>query len=203
MKAYLMTRVGTVADIDEIAKLGWVDLFVLGRNQETSHSNQLKFWTGNLLALEVSINQVDGKVQRLWNKLELQMNFHKPIDENGAHAFINVRLTLHKDGADRGKHLLAAKVFVHILNVFSGAQRIFFIAFVNVVNLSSVLIAVGVGDKAGSLHRDMMSKRWDNGLGLTHDRYWRSGYISVSLLHQRFRTGSAVDIAFRIGNILL
>jgi len=96
-----MARVRTVANVDEIAELRRVNLFVLGRNQERRDSNKLKFWAGNLLSLEVSVDQVDGKVQSLRNKLELQVDFHKPIDKNRAHAFIDVRLTLHKDGTDR------------------------------------------------------------------------------------------------------
>jgi len=90
-------------------------------------------------------------------------------------------------------------MLVHVLNVFSGAQRILGITFINVVDLSSVLIAIGVGNKSGTLRRNM--RQWYDRLWLTHDRHSGKN-MSTPFLHQRLGSGPTVDIALRVRNIL-
>lgn len=77
------------------------------------------------------------------------MDLDEPIDKDSPHPFIDVGLVLHVDGPDRCIGLPLPEERVHVLDVVGSAERIFAIALVNVIDLPSVLVAVGIGDETG------------------------------------------------------
>ena len=97
---YLVARVGTVTYVNKVTKLGWVDFFVLGCNQQRCNPNQLQFRPSDFPPLEVAVDEINRQVERFRNKLELQVYLDKPINEYGPHAFVYVGLILHIDRSD-------------------------------------------------------------------------------------------------------
>jgi hypothetical protein len=126
--------------VNQVTEFRWVDFLVLGGNQERRDTNELKLWSGDVLNLEVSVNEVDGKVQSLRNEFEFQVNLHKPVNKDRSHTFIDVGLVLHVSGTHRGHGFLDAEVLIHILDVAGNAKWVIGIAFINVVG-QSILIA--------------------------------------------------------------
>jgi hypothetical protein len=90
--------------------------------------------------LEVSVNEVDGKVQSLRNEFEFQVNLHKPVNKDRSHTFIDVGLVLHVSGTHRGHGFLDAEVLIHILDVAGNAKWVIGIAFINVVGRSILIV---------------------------------------------------------------
>lgn len=147
MSTYIPSSVGTITDIDKIAKLGRVDLLILRGDQKAGDTDELKLRSGDFLALQESIDEVDGQVEGLRDKLKLEMDFDQPIDQDSTHAFVDVRLGLHVGRTDRRRSLLAAKVRVHVLDVRGDAQRIILVTKVDVVDVSSDLVRGWIGTK--------------------------------------------------------
>jgi hypothetical protein len=108
----LVAGVGTVADVDQIAQFRWVNLLVLGGNEEARDANELQLVTLNLLDRQVTVDEIDREVEGLRNELEFEMDLNQPVNEDGTHALIDVRLILHVNGAGRGDILLATEVIV-------------------------------------------------------------------------------------------
>ena len=108
----LVAGVGTVADVDQIAKFRGVDLLVLGGDEEARHADELELGPFHLLPLEVAIDEVHREVERLRHELELEMDLDQPIDEDGAHPLVDVGLVLHVRRSDGSGILLASEVEV-------------------------------------------------------------------------------------------
>ena len=86
------------------------------------------------------IHYAHRQVQGLGKKLILKMNLNQPINENGAHALVNILLIFHVHWpGGRG-----AEVIMYLLHVIRDAKRVIGITFVNVVRLSTVLITHSV-----------------------------------------------------------
>lgn len=52
----------------------------------------------HLLLLTVSVNQVDGEEERLWEQFESEMDLNNPVDQNSPHFLIDVVLLTHVVG---------------------------------------------------------------------------------------------------------
>jgi len=133
------------ANVDEVAELRRVDFFVLASNQQRGDSDELEFGAGDDLLFQVAVDEVDGEVEGFRDELELGVDLDQPVDENGAHALVDVGLVVHVDGTDRGGGFLVAVVLVHVNDVLGGAERVFLVACINVVGVSSDLVGVGIG----------------------------------------------------------
>ena len=118
----LVTGVGTVADVDQIAQFRGVDLLVLGGDEEARHADELELGPFHLLPLEVAVDEVDRQVERLRHELELEMDLDQPIDEDGAHPLVDVGLVLHVRRSDGSGILLASEmeVLLYIVGVGVG-----------------------------------------------------------------------------------
>ncbi len=55
-------------------------------------AHQLQVLARDLLALEEAVDQVDGEAQRLGHELELEVHLDEPVDQDCAHALVDVRL---------------------------------------------------------------------------------------------------------------
>jgi hypothetical protein len=146
VSTYVLTCVGTVTDIDKIAQLRRVDLFVLGCDEQAGNPNQLKFRPGDLRTLEVTINEIDRQVERLRDELELQVDFHQPVDQDRTHLLVDVRLRLHVHGSDGRNRFAFAEVVVHVFDVRRNAKRVVLVALVNVVDGTGHLVRGRVGE---------------------------------------------------------
>lgn len=58
-----MLSVGTVSDVDEIFKLGRVDLFVFRGNKESSDTDQLEARLADFLLFEEPIDDIDSNIE--------------------------------------------------------------------------------------------------------------------------------------------
>lgn len=153
----VLLGVSLITDVDEVAEFRRVDLFVLGSNQKTSDTDQLKARTGDLFLLKETVNKVDGQVERFRHELEFQMDLDEPVDQDGAHAFVDVRLVFHVKRADRGEDFLLARVNVHIVNIRGGAERVVTVTFVNVVRSTRHLVRSGVGLDSSTKERSFLA----------------------------------------------
>ena len=91
----LLLRVGIVSDKNEVSELGDVDLLVLGRQEQSGHSNKLEPCSHDLCLFQITIDYVDGKKECLWLQLEAQVHLNDPIDKNATHLLIDVDLHAH------------------------------------------------------------------------------------------------------------
>ena len=140
MSTYVLTIVRTIANVHQVAKFRRIDLFVLGGDQEARHSDQLQLGPGNFHAFEAPVNEVDGQVQCLRDELEFQVDFDQPIDEDGAHPLVDVRLSFHVQGSDRRILFFFAVGCVHVFDVSRDTKRVVAVALVNVVQSASDLV---------------------------------------------------------------
>ena len=62
----------------------------------------LEVLPGHNLLGEEAIDEVVGEEERLRHELELQVHFDEPIDQDGAHLVVDVRLDAHVVGRNLG-----------------------------------------------------------------------------------------------------
>lgn len=117
IETYLGAGVSAIANVNQVSQLWRIDLFILGSDQEGSDADKLELGSRDFALGEVSVNEVDGQVQRLGDKLEFQVDFYQPIDKDGSHAFVDVWLTFHVDWSHRRGSFLGAEMVVHVLDV--------------------------------------------------------------------------------------
>ena len=91
----LLARKATVRNVDAVSHFGRVDLFVLAGNKERGDPNKLELGTIDLDKRKVAVQDVDAKVQGLWDKTELHVDFNEPINENGSHRSSEALLIMH------------------------------------------------------------------------------------------------------------
>ena len=183
MWTYLGSSISAVANVDEVTKLWWINFLILGCNQERRYSNELKLWPSDFVTLKVSIDQVDGQVQGFGDELEFQVNLHEPIHKNRSHAFVDVRLVLHVKRSDGCQGFFSTEVLIHVLNVSGGAQRIFCVAFIDVVGRSK-LIRIGHRNRCRSGASDGTCNAVVSTDVLARiDNLYGSGVDRISLLH--------------------
>lgn len=103
--------VGMVADVAAVSDLGRIDFFVFAGNQEGGDANKLKLGSFYDVSLEVSINDVNTKIQCFWNEAKLHMYLDQPIDKNRSH--ILVELWLELQVWFRTCYILAVKKSLH------------------------------------------------------------------------------------------
>lgn len=90
-----MTRVRAVGQVDEVFDCRRINLFILRRDQESGHSDELDLGLGNLEDREVAVDEVNSEIKSFWQELELGMHADYPIDEDCAHVFVDVALAAH------------------------------------------------------------------------------------------------------------
>ena len=91
----LVTYVGSICDVHQIAEFWWVDFLVLGGQHEAGHADELQLGSAHSLALQVPVNKVDCEIERLMNHLEFEVNLNEPVNQDGSHLLIDVFLLGH------------------------------------------------------------------------------------------------------------
>ena len=91
----LLSRVRIICQIDEVFHCGRVDLFVLRRNEKRGYSYKLNICLHYDEPCKVSVDQVNGKVESLWEQLELSVHADNPIYEDSPNVFIYIFLVAH------------------------------------------------------------------------------------------------------------
>jgi len=76
-----LLAVCAVANVHKVPQFGGVNLLVLGSNEEASHADKLELGTRHLISIKVTIDEVNGKVKGLRNKLELKVNLDCVVAE--------------------------------------------------------------------------------------------------------------------------
>lgn len=97
----LLLSVSVISDVYKVFHNRRIDLLILAGNKHGGYTHQLQLLSVDLFFLQVSIDKINSQVEALRYKLELQVNLYEPIDQNGAHAFINVNLVPHVSRIDR------------------------------------------------------------------------------------------------------
>ena len=142
MSTYSGTSVCIIANVDKLVDAWRVDFLVFGGDQKAAYTKKLQVGASDCFTFQVTIDEVNGQEKSFGNKLELHVDFDQPVDQNGAHLFVDMRLSIfHVDGKDSSQSFLLTKDLVHILNVVSGTKRIIDTSLINIVNLSRVLVA--------------------------------------------------------------
>ena len=77
---------------------------------------------------------------------------NQPVDEDGTHAFVHVRLVGHVVGIHSVLTLQLVEMLVHLVNVARGQQRVTSVAGVNVVALTVHVVPTVIHRRAGRHH---------------------------------------------------
>ena len=77
----LSARVRLIGDVDEVAHLGWVDLFVLRDHEESRDSDELHLLLADLVQAAVPVDDVHGEEERLRPQLEVVVDLNQPVHE--------------------------------------------------------------------------------------------------------------------------
>ena len=91
----LLLRVRVVSDEYEVFELGDVNLFILGRQEQSCYRNELEPCAHDLRFFEIAVDYVYCKKQRLWLQLKAQVHLDDPINKDATHLLINVHLHAH------------------------------------------------------------------------------------------------------------
>jgi hypothetical protein len=129
-----VTRVGVVGDVDEVVHFGGPNLLVLGCQEHGGHAHQLQVLPGHALHAQVPVDEVGCQEQRLWHQLELQVHLNEPVDQNGAHLLVDVRLPRHVICWHAALNLSLTVKPVDILNVLHHRELVTSVMLVDVGN---------------------------------------------------------------------
>ncbi len=53
---------------------------------------QLQVFASDLLLLQEAVNDVDGEEQGVWQQLELLVDLHQPVNQDGPHLGVDISL---------------------------------------------------------------------------------------------------------------
>ena len=118
----------------------------------------------------------DAPTVQQHTELKFQVNLYKPVNKYRTHSFVDVLLVFHVYRTNRCRGLSLAEQRIHVLNIFCGAQRIIHVPFVDVVDLSRVLVAARIdGNIAGSLEHACDRASYSCRIPIIHDRLLELG----------------------------
>lgn len=129
---HLVTRIGIVWDVHEVVHFGSPDFFILRSQEHGGDSHELQILPGDALDAEVSIDQVGRQKQRLRHKLEFEVHFDEPVNQNGAHFLVDVRLTRHVICWHATLNLRLTVETINIFNVLNHCQLVARVVLVDV-----------------------------------------------------------------------
>lgn len=89
---HLLDRVGIVSDVDEVEKIGELDLLELATDEQGSDSEELEVVPGDLFFLDDAVDESHCHVEGLGHQAELQVYFHQPVHQDRPHLFRKVPL---------------------------------------------------------------------------------------------------------------
>mmetsp|Transcript_2532 Transcript_2532/g.5269 ORF Transcript_2532/g.5269 Transcript_2532/m.5269 type:complete len:458 (-) Transcript_2532:114-1487(-) len=131
----LLAVVSLVRDVHEVADLRGPDLLILCCKKHGRYANELQILAADRVLGEETINQVGGQEERLGHKLELKVNLHEPVDEDGAHLVVDVSLLPHVIQRHLRVRLDAAPVAVDVVHILCASEGIITVGRVNVRHL--------------------------------------------------------------------
>ena len=91
----LLPGVGIVGQVDEVLDRGRVDFFILGRDEQCSHTNELDFGFEHVEDGEVAVHQVNCDVKSLGQQLELGVDADDPVHQDGPDVLVDIALVTH------------------------------------------------------------------------------------------------------------
>ena len=87
--------VSIVRQIDEILDVWWINFFILGCDEKRCHTHELYVALHHVEDRKVTIDQVNGEEECLWQQLKFSVHTNNPIDKNSTNVLINVSLVAH------------------------------------------------------------------------------------------------------------
>ena len=97
-----------------------------------SQAHQLKVFPGDRLLLQEAINDIDGEKEGVWQKLELLVDLHEPVDQNSPHLGIDISLLhIQKQRGQSKPQLPLLKASSHAQHLLhaSCSARVVFLTF--------------------------------------------------------------------------
>lgn len=88
----LFCSVGVVAALYEVFEVWRVDFFVLGSDEQRGDADQLQLSSGHHDLLKVAVDEVHRQEEGLMVHLELGVDIHQPVDQDGPHLLVDVLL---------------------------------------------------------------------------------------------------------------
>lgn len=78
----LLEGVAVIGDVDEVVEFGEVYFRQFARDHQRGHSHQLELLSRDLCAFDYAVQNADCTEQSLSLKVELQVHFHHPVDQD-------------------------------------------------------------------------------------------------------------------------
>ena len=72
------------ADSQEVSKLRWIYLFVLCRNQQSCHADEVQLGVFYLFQRQIFIDNILSYVQAFWSETEFSMHINNPFKKEGS-----------------------------------------------------------------------------------------------------------------------
>ena len=178
-----------IGDVTEVGDVRGENLLVLGGNEHGGDTDKLKTIELDDLCTQETIDDVDGKEERLGQQVEAGMDLNEPVDENAASLPLKVVLVIHVLGVRHRLAFEVAKVlenFRRVLGNHKGVLKIFRVKVLNTwgvhwLNRDNIADdrSGGLGDRLRGLGGSSVF------LGLSLDDLLLLGLFDVELLASR------------------
>lgn len=123
-----------IGDVAEIGDVRGENLLILGGNEHCGNTDKLKTIELDDLCTQETIDDVDGKEQRLGQQVESSMDLNEPVDENTASLPLEVVLVVHVLRVRHGFAFQVTEVledFRRILGNHKGVLEVFSVKVLN------------------------------------------------------------------------
>lgn len=115
---HLFLGVSIVGDVNELANIWWIDLFVFGGDEHCRCADQLQFSAHHRHHAQEAIDVRYGQAESLTLQTIFLAYFDQPINQNRAHGMIDIWLLTHV-------HVLWAVLLFGLIHVFQNVFSIF------------------------------------------------------------------------------
>mmetsp|Transcript_4466 Transcript_4466/g.10384 ORF Transcript_4466/g.10384 Transcript_4466/m.10384 type:complete len:369 (+) Transcript_4466:412-1518(+) len=134
----IRSLVSQVRNVHQIINLGRIDLFKLSGDQQASDANQLQPGAGHAARhAEVPVDQLHGGEEGAGRQLELAVDFHQPVHQDGPHLAGQTGLAvLHVLGVGHQRHLLRLQLAHDLRGVLRRCLGILEIGLIDVGQLT-------------------------------------------------------------------
>jgi hypothetical protein len=137
--------VSVCSDGDTLSNCGSPHFFVLGSDPDSSDTDELELSASNSADGEIAVDDLDGEEVSFGVELELETDINEPVDEDGAHLFVDFGLRAEIVGVAE-RLLLAFEENVNdVVAEFGGAEGIDAVLLVN--SRRAGINRVGHGDR--------------------------------------------------------
>mmetsp|Transcript_49608 Transcript_49608/g.158716 ORF Transcript_49608/g.158716 Transcript_49608/m.158716 type:complete len:371 (-) Transcript_49608:136-1248(-) len=121
---HLLLGVGLVRDVDKVVDLRGVQLLELRRNQQRRDADELQVPPQSAPPLQEAVDEADGQEEGLGPELVLLVHVHEPVDQDGPHLGVHVRLAVHVARLRQALVLVLVQLLVDVRRVLHDVLRV-------------------------------------------------------------------------------